>query len=879
MTNSAAYVGRVGGLAVALGIGASVASGYGVAWADPANASSDSSGSSSTPSWASSVSSPGSPRIAAAATGSTIGATKSTNAGSRTSAFTPPTNPPVGPAAQSPSGATGLNRADGVASDTAKRGGLLVAGTASEPTSTPPANDVLTTVQQDVAPQAPGLNQAIAATDPPNTAPTATAATSTTVQTPETPGVEATTSALTSGSTPTINAVESTTSTQLARPEGTVLGTVAATSAAIAQPSTAASAAAVESAVMNSSAMPANTVAPQAVPTLFSGPLAPLNVITGVVSSVLAAFGLSPLAANTPLAPAAPAPTLLGVLDLVRREFEAALAPMSPPAQPVLTTSTMPDPSATAVTGSIPGVASASAVNAAVTTTAAPVQAAAPQTAPPSLLQILQYTFFNQTPTANPTQDPGQSAIGVITGSLNASSPNGAQLTYAVTQNPADGSVVVNPDGSYTYTPKPGLATTGGPDQFTVTIDAGSAYRQPGVIGVIQGWLHSFAQAIGLSGPDTYTANVTVTVAPVPDPSLLFTRTVLLSGLNLPTDFGFLPDGRILIADRPGAIQVFNSDTGQLQNQPLITLPVDSTGNRGIVGIAVDPTFQNNGYIYVSYVTANNYERLSRLTITDPSAAVLTVNPTSEDVLLQGNQPAADDHLAGAIRFGPDGKLYWSVGNNDYYFSGDAPPGAVYPSNNAQDLSNIYGKILRLNPDGTVPADNPFVNTPGANPYIYAYGFRNPFRMGFTPDGKLLVGDVGEGTWEELDNVTAGGNYGWPLAEGPQTFSPCASCVSPIYAYPHNGTYASITSVLVYTGSTFGTSFQNKVFIADFSQGWIQELTCTSGYSSCGSARMFDPGTGVLFDGPVELLQGPDGNIYELVFDTGELSRIAPSSG
>src|SRR5512139_1954769 len=134
-----------------------------------------------------------------------------------------------------------------------------------------------------------------------------------------------------------------------------------------------------------------------------------------------------------------------------------------------------------------------------------------------------------------------------------------------------------------------------------------------------------------------------------------------------------------------------------------------------------------------------------------------------------------------------------------------------------QDLSNIYGKVLRLNPDGTVPADNPFINTTGANPYIYAYGFRNPFRMTFTPNGQLLVGDVGQATWEEVDLVTAGGNYGWPLAEGPCNGIGTTSCstpssyVNPIYAYPHNGGN-SITGVLAY---------QDRVLIADFNQGWI----------------------------------------------------------
>ena len=217
---------------------------------------------------------------------------------------------------------------------------------------------------------------------------------------------------------------------------------------------------------------------------------------------------------------------------------------------------------------------------------------------------------------------------------------------------------------------------------------------------------------------------------------------------------------------------------------------------------------------------------------------------------MQGNQPAADSHLAGALAFGPDGKLYWSVGNNDVWFS--PPPGFTYPSNNAQNLSNIYGKVLRLNPDGTVPSNNPFASpadiAAGDNPYIYAYGFRNPFRMAFTPTGQLLVADAGEDTWEELDNVTAGGNYGWPLAEGPcngigtNSCSTPSSYINPIYYYHHppepNSTV--ISAVLPYTGSAFGPN-QNDVFVADWGQGTITELTCTSGYTSCGSPTSFGP--------------------------------------
>ena len=262
---------------------------------------------------------------------------------------------------------------------------------------------------------------------------------------------------------------------------------------------------------------------------------------------------------------------------------------------------------------------------------------------------------------------------------------------------------------------------------------------------------------------------------------------------------------------------------------------------------------------------------MTRITVTDPTAAVLTADPASEVVLVQGDQPGTADHFGGGLSFGPDGKLYLSVGDNVCC--------SVIDDHNAQSLTNIYGKVLRLNPDGTAPSDNPFVNTPGADPRIYAYGFRNPFRLTFTPDGKLLVGDVGQATWEELDLVTAGANYGWYLAEGPCNGIGVTNCATPssytnpIYAYVHNG-FSSITSVMVYTGPGSAGGSQHTVLIADNNQGWVKQLTCTSDYSSCGNATTFNYATG---GATVQLAQGPDGAIYQLTIDTGRLTRIAPT--
>jgi len=335
-------------------------------------------------------------------------------------------------------------------------------------------------------------------------------------------------------------------------------------------------------------------------------------------------------------------------------------------------------------------------------------------------------------------------------------------------------------------------------------------------------------------------------------------RTTLVSGLDQPTDFRFLPDGRILISEKGGAIKVY--DDGHVHDEPLITLvvlPTDTDEERGLLGIEVDPNFEDNGYLYVSYTTAANRDRLSRLTVTGDIA-----DPDSELVLMESDQPGNIYHHGGEIHFGPDGKLYWAMGMNTY-------------NPNSQNLSNVHGKILRLNPDGSVPEDNPFVDTPGALPEIWAYGLRNPFRFAFTPNGKLLAGDVGGDAFEELNIVTAGANYGWPLAEGV-----CEGCsyANPIYTYPHTAPPAkagSITAVMVYTGSTFPDEYQNKVFIADYTLGWIKELTFDSDYTSFISEKMFDDSAGTT----VKLAQGPDGNIYQLTIFPGVLSLIAPSGG
>lgn len=351
-------------------------------------------------------------------------------------------------------------------------------------------------------------------------------------------------------------------------------------------------------------------------------------------------------------------------------------------------------------------------------------------------------------------------------------------------------------------------------------------------------------------------------------------RISIVGGLNEPTDFDFLThinaDGeeeihRIFITEKSGAVKVYDPQTGTTST--LVNLPtVNANGERGLVGIEIDPQFWDagaDGYhkIYVAYTAADNYDQLAQLSLDD--SLQITGDPV---VLLKSTELGGNFHHGGEIEFDPTGEhIYWAVGDNTN--------GA-----NAQDLSNIHGKILRLNRDGSAPEDNPFFNTPGAVQQIYAYGLRNPFRFTVTPDGVLLAGDVGEASWEELNVITAGGNYGWPGAEGNCSTDQCSSTIDPLYAYAHTlppANVGSITSILYYTGTTLPEQYRNKVFIADYSVGWIKELTFDDQFTSLISERTLDSSAGAT----VKLMQGADGNIYQLNIYPGTLSIITASGG
>jgi glucose/arabinose dehydrogenase len=319
------------------------------------------------------------------------------------------------------------------------------------------------------------------------------------------------------------------------------------------------------------------------------------------------------------------------------------------------------------------------------------------------------------------------------------------------------------------------------------------------------------------------------------------------------TAMQFAPDGRLFVAQQGGRVRVIQR--GTLLTTPFVTLPVDANGERGVLGIAFDPAFANNGFVYIHYTarTPVIHNRVSRFTANGNVA----VNG-SEVVLIDLAAVSAPVHNGGAIHFGNDGKLYIAVGDDR---SGD----------NAQKLGNPFGKILRINRDGSIPATNPFFDrTSGTNRAIWALGLRNPFTTAVQRStGRLFVNDVGLDAYEEINRGVAGANYGWPVVEGP---SSDPRFRAPVHAYGHAGTVCAIAGGTFYEPDVmaFPAAFYGQYFFGDHCAGWIRRLN-----PDTGAVTAFASGLGGRI---VDLKTGPDGALYYLARDPARVGRITYST-
>lgn len=332
------------------------------------------------------------------------------------------------------------------------------------------------------------------------------------------------------------------------------------------------------------------------------------------------------------------------------------------------------------------------------------------------------------------------------------------------------------------------------------------------------------------------------------------------------TAMAFAPDGRLFVCQQNGSLRVI-SKAGTLLTTPFLTVTVSSSGERGLLGVAFDPDFASNHYVYIYYTatTPAIHNRVSRFTAdTSMPANGNVVLAGSELPILDLENLSATNHNGGAIHFGPDNKLYIAVGEN-----------AV--GSNSQSLTTRLGKILRINSNGTIPSDNPtsFTGVSGSTTGIYqsiwAVGLRNPFTFSFQPGStRMFINDVGSsfpgaggnGVYEEVNDGIAGSNYGWNVIEGPSS----PPYTSPLYSYQHNNISSAIAGSAFYNPDIlqFPASYIGKYFFGDYQLNFIRVMD-----TSNNTATNFATGAA----NPVDVHVGPDGALYYLGYG-GQVMRV-----
>ncbi|GGK10196.1 hypothetical protein GCM10011583_47900 [Streptomyces camponoticapitis] len=319
------------------------------------------------------------------------------------------------------------------------------------------------------------------------------------------------------------------------------------------------------------------------------------------------------------------------------------------------------------------------------------------------------------------------------------------------------------------------------------------------------------------------------------------------------------PDGTVWIAERAGTVRVLGD---QGLGEPVLDISDETTtdGERGLLGVAFDKDF---AHFYISFTNLEGTSTIDEFAVRDGA-----IQQDTRRTVLTQTQPF-ENHNGGDIKFGPDGYLYIALGDGG---SGGDPQG------NGQNLDTLLGKILRIDPTGgepyAIPADNPFVDDPNAKDEIWAYGLRNPWRFSFdSGTGDLLIGDVGQSEWEEIDwasaNSGGGENYGWASMEGNHPFrggTEPANHVPPVHEYDRNGLGCSVTGGFVYRGDAIPDLRGHYVY-SDYCDGTVRTLKIENG-AVTGQGDL-----GVNGGEVISFVQGGDGELYVLALG-GTISRI-----
>ncbi len=348
----------------------------------------------------------------------------------------------------------------------------------------------------------------------------------------------------------------------------------------------------------------------------------------------------------------------------------------------------------------------------------------------------------------------------------------------------------------------------------------------------------------------------------------------LASGLTQPVALTHAGDTRLFITQQIGTIVIF--DGTAVRATPFLDIRslVLSGGERGLLSVAFDPHYSQNGFFFVYYTNKNGDNSIARYKVSagDPNLA----DVSSGSILLTIPHPTFANHNGGQLQFGPDGYLY--IGTGDGGSAGD-------PGNNAQNIDQLLGKILRIDVDHgspySVPASNPFFLRPGPRGEIWAYGLRNPWRFSFDREtGDLWIGDVGQDNYEEVDLQLAtsigGENYGWRKMEGFHCYNPATNCIDPSFTMPvieysHTLGACSISGGYRYRGTQI-PALRGAYLYGDYCNGTISSATQTG--------AVWTPKT--LFTTSISISSfGEDvaGELYVLDVAKGIVYKIVPRNG
>jgi glucose/arabinose dehydrogenase len=377
-----------------------------------------------------------------------------------------------------------------------------------------------------------------------------------------------------------------------------------------------------------------------------------------------------------------------------------------------------------------------------------------------------------------------------------------------------------------------------------------------------------------------------------------YVQTSIVTGLAYPSDFDWLPDGRYLVTQKGGSvypatnatIKMFQANGTAIGTFYDLTDSVDAAGEHGLHGIAVDPDFANNHYVYAYYVYRNTKGIKSLRVVRFTEASNVGTAPTLIFEQLYSNlSPPVNttNHVGGIIRFRPSqpGKLYIIIGDLAYNQSDPV-------TNYANKLNKPFGKILRINKDGTIPTDNPYYDdgnvTTGNDDRIWSYGHRNMFGMCFsTVTDSMYASENGLDTWDEFNIIHKGGNYGWATCEGNykngSTTIPCndPSLINPIATW--GAPLPAVTGCLFYSGSVM-PEFNNHIIVADNDNGILYDMTMGNAPAYdvvTGKTAFADIVPGGVGVGLTTIRQGKDGCIYAMkggYTTSGTIFRICPKS-